>query len=196
MSERSEIPGPVWVIIGLFVGIVSAFLGYIKPTEYNAFFKLMVYVGLGMILFGVFKIKTAEVRFRQRVEERKSQRHMRGDMEVDIDMYENRRRHQAANNAGLQSGHGSYNHHGTTQTNHQGHHRHQTHSQNHHHAQQSQSSTHSNVGQGHAMHNRGSHSAHHASRPSHITSGERKCRHCGVPLLKNHRRCPICGVSN
>ena len=53
----AEIPGLVWIIVGLFIGLFSLFTGYIDPVEYNAFFQLMMFIGIGMILFGFIKLQ-------------------------------------------------------------------------------------------------------------------------------------------
>jgi predicted lipid-binding transport protein (Tim44 family) len=53
----AEIPGVIWIVVGLFIGLFSLFTGYINPVEYNAFFQLMMFIGIGMILFGFIKIQ-------------------------------------------------------------------------------------------------------------------------------------------
>jgi hypothetical protein len=82
-----DIPGFVWVIVGIFISLVSLYMGFLNPVTYSAFFKLMFVIGIGMIVYGyIFKIKARKTK-EEMMEERKQQlMQQRGDNDVDIDI--------------------------------------------------------------------------------------------------------------
>ncbi len=90
----AEIPGFAWIGIGGFVGLTSLFLGFIKPVDTSAFFKLMLFVGIGMVIYGLIKLKTRK-KPEQMMHERRQQRiQERGPYQVNIDIDDYRKNPQ------------------------------------------------------------------------------------------------------
>ncbi|MEM3374062.1 MAG: hypothetical protein QXE31_02455 [Candidatus Woesearchaeota archaeon] len=79
----SEIPWYAWIGVGLLVGIVSLFMGFLKPVSYDAFFKLMFFISIIMIIYGYIKMKIKEKLFMEELEKR---RLSRGEREIEINM--------------------------------------------------------------------------------------------------------------
>ncbi|MEM2138783.1 MAG: hypothetical protein QXM96_01370 [Candidatus Woesearchaeota archaeon] len=90
----AEIPWFVWIAVGVFVGITSFFMGFLKPVTYNAFFQLMFFVSLGMIIYGYVKMKLKEKWFNEELERRKN---LRGEREIEIDIDDFRNRQNRTN---------------------------------------------------------------------------------------------------
>ena len=174
----AEIPSPVWMIVGLFVGLFSLFLGYLKPVENSIFFKLMTFVGFAMMLFGFIKLKLKN-RTKGRMIDEMRQKHMQkghSETEVNIDDYKNNPylRQQVMQG----QGHHHTQHHQTQAVRQPQHHTvHQTAQQPQHHPVQ-QTAHHTTTLQVH--------------RPQ-KNQNARFCHQCGVPLMKSHKFCPMCG---
>jgi hypothetical protein len=182
----AEIPGLAWCASGAFIGIASLFLGFIRPVEYNAFFKLMFIVGIGMVVFGFFKIKIKQKSPQQEMEERRQQTNQRGVREIDIDIDDYRRNPQLRQQA--MQGASSYNrqnpatHYGTPRNFPQQPQQFQQQQYPQQRQPVSQSPTQqSNPG--------------YVRVPQHqkTSSNGSFCSNCGSPLLKHHKYCPICG---
>ncbi|MBT7440375.1 zinc ribbon domain-containing protein [archaeon] len=193
--KMAEIPGPVWVGVGLFVGGFSLYLGFIKPIPSAPFFQLMSVVGLGMIVYGFIKIKFPTRSKQDLLDEMGHRRAKRGvrDVEIDIDDFRNnpQKRREAMNNQNFQNRNQMPNSGAVNQT-------HQQH-----------------LGQHHQTH----HNAQHRPQkpilphgdnqktqvPTHNQMNQKKtsffkraksggfCSECGSPLLAKHKFCPVCG---
>lgn len=160
----SEIPGPVWIGVGVFVGGFSLFLGFIKKIDTAPFFQLMTVIALGMIIYGFIKLKFPKRSEQDLLDEMGRRRATRGvrDYEIDMEDYKNnpQLRHQAMQHK--QNFQQRY----TTnqeQTGYQNPHQHPLPHDSH-----------------KEVHHKGS-----------KTSAF--CSQCGSPLMKNHKFCPICG---
>lgn len=53
----AELPGSIWIIGGFIISGYSIFLEYVKKIDNTPFFRIMMFVGLGMILIGFIKSK-------------------------------------------------------------------------------------------------------------------------------------------
>ncbi len=162
----AEIPGLMWSVAGILIGVFSLFLGFLrKDVEYSTFFRLMMFVGVAMFGFGAVKLyirsKNAEKEFQSKKQEliRKRER------SVDIDIDDYRRNPQLRQQAMQQKSHASHQP------------QHKTH-------QQQQHKTHHTSQQGHTQ----QHSQHKPAKQKSAFCGQ-----CGTPLLKQHKFCPICG---
>ncbi len=175
----AEIPGFVWAAVGVFISVVSLFLGFLKPVEFSAFFKIMMVVGVGMFVYGyIFKIRFRQKSLQNDMEARRQQNfQQRGETEVEIDIDDYRNNPQLRQNA-LKSGYPSgssanhtqqYSHYGTPRNVPQ---------QQKTHAQQQSHST----------------QAHEQHHPKPEFKAHGFCPSCGTPLLKEHKYCPICGA--
>jgi hypothetical protein len=166
----AEIHGFVWSAVGVFIAVVSLFLGFLRPVEYNAFFKLMLFVGIGMLVYGLIKMKIKQKTPQQIIEERRQHMLQKGQREVEIDIDNYRKNPQLRQQVLQQGAHsGATAHHGTPGT----HTQHPT--------------------QHHTTPQRTHHPA-HAQQQTHQTQAARFCHQCGTPLLKHHKFCPICGA--
>lgn len=201
----AEIPSSIWMALGAIIGIISLYIGFIRPIDRNAFFQLMAFIGLAMTIFGYLKR-----RFQNRNESkaRSHQRLHRGvrDVSIDIDDYRN---NPQLKQQVMQGGHGRSTNQDSAQNVHtaqqsqnthahtsQGSHQaqavhHQTNQQVHQPAQHSQKVHHPVHAQGHQPQ--------HASQKVNPHSAQTKpgakfCGECGSPLLKKHKYCPICGI--
>lgn len=133
----AEISGLMWSVVGILIGVFSLFLGFLrKDVEYNTFFKLMMFVGLGMLGYGVVKLyirrKTAEKEFRSK----KHELIQRSERSVDIDIDDYRKNPQLRQQA-MQ--HGTHTQRQTHQQQQRTHHK----TQHSHHTQQHTHKTHS-----------------------------------------------------
>ena len=133
----AEIPGLMWSVVGILIGLFSLFLGFLrKDVEYSTFFRLMMFIGLGMFGFGAVKLyirrKTAEKEFQSK----KHELIQRRERSADIDIDEYRRNPQLRQQAMQQN---KPVHHRTHQPQHRTHHK----TQHSHHTQQQTHKTHS-----------------------------------------------------
>ena len=87
----AEIPGIVWAAVGGFIGFVSLVMGFLRPAPNSGFFQLMMFVGIGMLIYGFVKIKLNQRTPHQRLEEHRQKTLQRGqrEVEINIDDYKN-----------------------------------------------------------------------------------------------------------
>jgi Sec-independent protein translocase protein TatA len=197
----SEIPGPAWMAVGAFIGAVSLFLGFIRPVVNSSFFKMMMIVGIGMVIFGFIKMKFKAKTKEDVLDEARRRSMQRGQSEYDIDIddYRNdpRLRQQAMYQQAQQKGYaqqhpqaqGGANAH-ASHPNAQAHLgvQHQKHPYVVH--QQRAQNVH------HPMHHSQKESTVHVLRQAHSHNPLQGgfCGQCGTPLLKSHKFCPMCGA--
>ncbi|NTV23458.1 MAG: hypothetical protein HGA85_03725 [Nanoarchaeota archaeon] len=183
----ADIPDFVWMVVGGLISLVSVFMGFIRPVEYSSFFKLMLAVGIGMVIYGYIKGKINQKPLQTRLEERRMQRQRgRGESEVDIDIDEYRRNPQLRQQAmQSQQGRAGYSqpqgYNGTPRAFPQ--------------QQPAQRPGYQQYPPMQAPSGAGAISTGAAGAPmpkSPIQSAY--CSQCGTPLLKHHRYCPICGA--
>ncbi len=163
----AEIPGFVWISVGIFVGAFSLFLGFIRPIETASFFQLMTVIGLGMIIFGAIKLRFPKKSKRDLIDEMAQRRAKRGmnDVEIDIDEFRNnpQKRQQAMQN----KENFKQRYSGNTSNN----------TQIHHHTPQEPQPP--------------------KKKPKALFAKKAQvvgyCSQCGTPLLSKHKYCPICG---
>ena len=161
----AELPGFVWISVGIIVGVFSLFLGYLRPVENSIFFKFMMFVGFGMALFGFIKIKLRG-KTKESLIDKMQQRHMQqgghnhSESEINMDDYKNNPYLRQKVLQG-QGGHG----HQAQQV-----------------RQPQQRATHQTAHHAQQIH------------PSQKQTA-RFCHQCGVPLMKSHKFCPMCGTS-
>lgn len=178
-----EIPGIMWAFVGGIVGLISLFLGFLRPVPYNGFFKLMFVVGIAMFVYGyIFKIKMHEQSTREILEDRRQKNtNMRQDMETDIDIDDFRNNAMKRQEA-LRRGYPStaprqdkaelYKNPGGNY--------------------QNNSALPQNRPQPNYQQPGGSQQFSQPAQQRPAQQG-RFCGSCGTPLLKEHKYCPICG---
>jgi FtsZ-interacting cell division protein ZipA len=177
-----DIPGFVWVIVGIFISVVSLFMGFIKPVTGSSFFKLTLIVGIGMLAYGyIFKIRARKTK-EEMFEDRKQQlMQQRGENEVDIDIDDyksNPYLREEARKRGYPS----------TQPN-------QQFRQAEMEFQQKIKSPQQNSQQQQQRQQSPSYQPQQSQqRMQQTQSNSRFCPSCGTPLLKQHKFCPICGA--
>ncbi len=179
-----EIPGFVWVIVGVFIFLMSLFLGFFRDEPTSGFFKLMFVVGIGMLVYGyIFKIRLGSKSKEDILGERKQQlMKERGDYEVDIDIddYRNNpyKKQEIVNKGYPQTGPSQQ-------------------------FKQMERQFQQNIAQQNQRKNPPSNPGMQApTQQQHYSSaqvtiqrqqGQRFCPACKTPLLKEHKSCPICG---
>lgn len=174
----SEIPGPVWMGVGGVIGGFSLFLGFIRPVEYNMFFKLMAVIGAIMILFGFIRLKLKDRNKTNMIEEVRLRQNPHG--------YQNKNMNQ-----GYQTHNQNYAQpHQMHRPHTQGQQQHNTH-QHRHHTTHQQTVSHSPHQQQHRQHHAQQHGHHQIRQQTNQKS--RFCHQCGTPLLKHQQFCAICG---
>ena len=87
----AEIPGFVWIIVGLFISGFSFFIGFIRDD--SAFFKLTFFIGLIMLLYGGIKIFLRTRNKDTLIDEMRKRHAQKGD--IEIDMEDSKRQQQA-----------------------------------------------------------------------------------------------------
>ncbi len=161
----AEIPGLMWSVVGILIGVFSLFLGFLRKVEYYTFFRLMMFVGLGMFGYGVVKLyirrKTAQKEFQAK----KHELIQRRERTVDIDIDNYRKTPQLRQQTVHQNKH----------VHHQTHYQQQQRTQ--HQAQPSHSTQH-----------------HQYPQHRQLKQKSAFCTQCGTPLLPKHKFCPICGA--
>ena len=162
----SEIPGPVWIGVGVFVGGFSLFLGFINKVSSAPFFQLMTFVGLGMVLFGFIKLKFPKKSKDDLIAEMSQRRAQRGTSEYDIDIDDYRNNPQLRKEAMQNKQNFQQRYSNPNQQ---------------HHATQP-------VVQHPTLKTRANPTAH-----KHSSKTAAYCSQCGSPLMKGHKFCPICG---
>ena len=173
----SEIPGPVWMGVGAVIEGFSLFLGFIRPVEYNMFFKLMTVIGGIMILFGFIRSKLNN----------KNKTSARDESRL-------RQNPQGYQNTHTPQGYGHHNSQNNSQPNtvNRAHHQTTQHQPTNHQA------THQTRHRQHAAHQQAtSHNVHHQQRQQTSQQHHAKskfCHQCGTPLLNHQKFCAICGV--
>jgi len=178
-----DIPSPVWVIVGLLIAGFSFFVGFLRKMDNSAFFKLMLFVGLGMIVFGVFKFIMKRKKNMQEFEQRKHHIMQKRERSAEIDIDDYRNNPHLRQQAMQQQD--SYTK--ATQPSHQ-------HQQAQHTPHTSQQHDH------HQTHQQGGHTGHHTTQHQKVNTHNKKekkarfCPHCGTPLLPKHKFCPICNA--
>lgn len=187
----AEIPSWMWIFSGLLITGFSVFMGYIRPVQYAAFFRLMLWVGLIMIVFGLIKFKLSQRTREDMFDEMRQRQHQRGQNEVELG--------QRPVNTGYPQGYNQqgYNQGANRQPMHNAQHRaHQpVHNANH------STAHHQNAHQAQHPHNSAhniSHSNQHYGYPTQANTHNQKsqskfCHQCGTPLLGHHKFCPMCG---
>jgi hypothetical protein len=190
----AEIPDFVWMGVGIFIGLFSLFLGFLRPVEYSIFFKIMTFVGAGMFAFGYVKMKLSQKTTQQKLEEHRQQMVQRGDTEVDIDIDDYRNNPQLRQQAMQKPYSGStqnpgshYNTPGTyqqpTRPTQSARPLQQTVRQQ----PQQMRPTDQRTVQSHPAQRTQTYQSQPVQKGSF-------CHQCGTPLLKHHKYCPICGA--
>ncbi|MFH2020124.1 MAG: hypothetical protein ABIJ34_01845 [archaeon] len=182
----AEIPGPVWAIVGIFVFVTSLLLGFIRKIPSAAFFQLMLFVGIGMTLYGLFKIKFNSKTKEDMIEEARRRVQSKGQMEFDIDI-DDYRANPALRAEVLRKAHAQGQKVNYSQGTHQHqapHQQHNTHSAAHQATQKAYPQNPSLFPQQHAN---------IQQRPPQQAES-RFCNQCGIPLMKSHKFCPMCGA--
>ena len=90
----AAILGIVWIGIGILISSMSFFMGFLRKVEYYMFFRLMMFVGLGMIIYGYIKMKFFEKSREQLIEEHRQKMAGRGETEAEIDIDDYRKNPQ------------------------------------------------------------------------------------------------------
>jgi hypothetical protein len=190
----AEIPGFVWIGVGGLIGAFSFFLGFLKPAQNNLFFRIMMFVGLGMMLYGFIKMRFMGKTKEQMIDDLKLKR--RGESEVDIDIEDYRRnpqlRQQVLQRGGQQSN--SANSYNGTPRNSSGQSGQYPSGQSPNLQQQPLQGSQQLSQSSQSMHN---HHQSHSSQPHQVhphNPNSRFCHQCGSPLLKEHKYCPVCGA--
>jgi hypothetical protein len=197
-----DIPGFVWVIIGIFISVVSLFMGFLRPVTYNAFFKLMLVVGIGMLIYGyIFKIRLGQKSKEDMIEDRRQQlMQQRGEYEADIDIDDfknNPALRQEAMKKGYPSSQPSQQFRQMEQQyqqkiqdkKQQGNQQQRNPMQ-----QQQPQQPMQRMQQRPQQPQQTSFQNYQASQMPQRAGGQRFCPSCGTPLLKEHKFCPICGA--
>ncbi len=185
--KMSEIPGPVWIAVGILIGGFSIYLGFINTSETSTFFQLMTVVGLGMIIFGVIKLKFPKKSKQDVLDEMSKRRTQRGNTEVDIDMQDYKSNPQLRQTA-MQHKQNFQQRYSTPHNVHQ----HTQHRSQQHQPQHQAQHSAAHQAQRQTIPNSVNLSKSHPLKKSKKVAGY--CGNCGSPLLKKHKFCPICGA--
>ncbi len=170
----------VWIGVGAFIGIVSFFLGFVRPVTYNAFFKLMLAVGLGMMAYGYIKDKLSQKTLQQGMEERRQHRLTPGEREIEIDIDDYKKNPNLRQEV-LHRGYPKRYSDSSAQNAYQ---------------EAQQRIPPQQGGQQQAAHHypqQQPQPQHHPSHAQRQQPAQRFCTSCGTPLLKQHKYCHICG---
>ena len=84
----AEIPALVWIVVGIFVSIFSVIIVF---RSGEPFFILMIFAGIGMLVFGGIKIFLRNRNQESLVDEMRKRHSSRGDSEAEINMDDYRR---------------------------------------------------------------------------------------------------------
>ena len=92
MKGLSEIPGIVWSTVGVFVAVISFFTAFIRKSS-QAFFILMLVVGVGMFIYGIYKIKNMRKKTEEELSKKVTESKFRTD---DFDVPEQKPQPQSS----------------------------------------------------------------------------------------------------
>jgi hypothetical protein len=70
----TEIPGVVWCIVGAMVSVVSFFTAFVRKVEKPFMFYLTFIIGVGMVIYGIIKIRKMRKDTDKELQKRMSQR--------------------------------------------------------------------------------------------------------------------------
>ncbi|MBD3203126.1 hypothetical protein GF327_02445 [Candidatus Woesearchaeota archaeon] len=171
VKSLSEIPGVVWSIVGVIVAVVSFFT--IRNTEKPFIFYLTLVLGIGMLIYGIYKIFNMRKSTEKRLDKKMRERRQRP--------YTPREPHNAQRTSGPFGQNTNIHSQTTNQASYQNQHIHG-------YAQTSQQKRGQNTKH---VHQQSQRNPNHKN--THTAQGNKFCPNCKNPVHGHHRFCANCG---